>query len=327
MRGILVDLWPCGVFLPRLMGGGGKGMRTTASFRSVLLCVLATAGAPALAQPGAVYTMTNAASGNEVVALHRAVDGTLSLQASYPTGGNGTGAGLGSQGAVLLTPDERYLLALNAGSDSITVFRVLEGSLERLATYTTGARKPVSVTVHSNLLYVLHAGGDVGARDLVTGFGLFDDGRLARIPGVSAPLSARSTSPAQISFVQEGKVLVVTEKATNRIDTFVLRPNNHLSGPIVHDSAGATPFGFAEGERDQIIVSEAANGTVSTYRVGRLGSSRSWKARSPRPRPLHAGSPFLPELASPTRPTREATPPRVLPWPFPVISRSWMPTG
>ena len=211
------------------------------------------------------------ASGNEVVAFDRSEDGTLSFQASYPTGGDGTGAGLGSQGAVLLTPDERYLLAVNAGSDSITVFRVLEGSLERLGIHATGGRKPVSVTVHSNLVYVLHAGGDVGARDSVSGIALFDDGRLSRIPGSARPLSARVTMPAQVSFVQEGKVLVVTEKATNRIDTFVLRPNGQLVGPIVHPSAGATPFGFAEGERDQIIVSEAANGTVSTYRIGRAG--------------------------------------------------------
>src|ERR671932_2158567 len=66
-------------------------------------------------QPGAVYALSNAAAGNTVVVWNRASDGTLSLAAAYPTAGLGTGAGLGSQGALIRREDTRWRCAVNAG--------------------------------------------------------------------------------------------------------------------------------------------------------------------------------------------------------------------
>jgi hypothetical protein len=54
---------------------------------------------------GTVYTQSNSPAGNAVLAFSRAGDGTLTAQGSYPTGGTGTGANLGSQGAVVLSDD------------------------------------------------------------------------------------------------------------------------------------------------------------------------------------------------------------------------------
>src|SRR4051794_17334982 len=71
---------------------------------------------------GAVYTMDNASSGNHVLTFQRRPDGSLSPSASYSTGGLGTGSGLGSQGAILLTGDGEWLFVCNAGSDEISVF-------------------------------------------------------------------------------------------------------------------------------------------------------------------------------------------------------------
>ncbi|HEY4754263.1 MAG TPA: hypothetical protein VIH37_13330, partial [Candidatus Limnocylindrales bacterium] len=51
---------------------------------------------------GFVYTETNAASGNAVLAFARAQDGTLSSIGSFATGGTGTGGGLATQGEVIL---------------------------------------------------------------------------------------------------------------------------------------------------------------------------------------------------------------------------------
>src|SRR5262245_9162606 len=70
----------------------------------------------------AVYTTTDAAAGNDVVIFDRAPNGTLSPAGTVSTGGTGTGSGLGNQGAVVLAG--HWLLAVNAGSDDISVFRV-----------------------------------------------------------------------------------------------------------------------------------------------------------------------------------------------------------
>ena len=80
----------------------------------------------------AVYTMTNAAGGNEVLVFERSTDGSLTFMASYPTGGEGTGTGPGSQGAVLLRPNGRRLFVANAGSNDISVFAVRKDGLKLL---------------------------------------------------------------------------------------------------------------------------------------------------------------------------------------------------
>jgi 6-phosphogluconolactonase (cycloisomerase 2 family) len=101
-----------------------------------------------------------------VAAFDRAPDGTLTIQGTYPTGGTGTGAGLGSQGALVLDNDGRELFAVNAASNSITAFKVRPRGLEIEATVPSGGTTPISVTVHDDTLYVLNAGGAAN----ITGF-------------------------------------------------------------------------------------------------------------------------------------------------------------
>lgn len=72
-------------------------------------------------------------------------------------------------------------------------------------------------------------------------------------------------------------MLVVTEKATNLIDTYIVDEDGFASGPFVHASAGATPFGFAFDRRGRMYVSDAARGapgasSVSSYRVASDGN-------------------------------------------------------
>src|SRR3954447_27023812 len=98
---------------------------------AALAVAAAATAAPSEAGRGAVYTLTNSPAGNAVLVYTRAADGALVPAASYPTGGLGTGAGLGSQGAVVFSDDGRRLLAVNAGSDSVSLFAV-HGHLLRL---------------------------------------------------------------------------------------------------------------------------------------------------------------------------------------------------
>jgi 6-phosphogluconolactonase len=240
------------------------------------VAVLATAG-PALADgdrgAGTVYTLTNGAAGNAVAVFDRSTDGNLDPQGTVPTGGLGTGAGLGSQGALVL--DQRRLFAVNAGSNTISQLRVL--SRDRLQLTDVASSRgtmPISLTVRGHLLYVLNAGNASTPANIHGFLTLF--GRLVPLPGSSRPLSTASPGPAQIEFTPDGKQLVVTEKDTNRIVTYRVGLFGYASGPRVSTSAGETPFGFAFDNRGRLIVSEAFGGApdasaLSSYEIGHDG--------------------------------------------------------
>lgn len=211
---------------------------------------------PGRGPDGAVYTQTNAAAGNGILAFDRGADGALAPAGSYATGGLGTGAGLGSQGAVVL--DDDLLLAVNAGSDQVSVFRVGKGGLRLTDVEPSGGDQPISVTVHDGLVYVLNAGGTGN----VTGFRLSHRGNLRPLAALTRPLSTDASGPAQVEFSPDGGDVAVTEKAANVIDTFPVRHDGRLGQVVVTPSVGQTPFGFAFDRRGRLFVSEAFGGAV-----------------------------------------------------------------
>ena len=214
-----------------------------------------------------VYAMSNAADGNRVLAFARNAAGTLKSGGSYPTGGFGTGAVLGSQGALAMTSDGRWLLAVNAASNELSVFSVRDEVLVLTDIVPSGGQHPISVTVDANLVYVLNAGGAVGGSDNISGFYLSDHGRLNALPGSTQSLSAANTAPAQISFALAGDQLIVTEKGTNLVDQFPV-DDKGVAG-AVHSSAssGRTPFGFAVSPNGLLFVSEAVSSALSSYQL------------------------------------------------------------
>ncbi len=219
---------------------------------------------------GMVFTATNEASGNRLVFFHRAPLGELGGGGSLPTGGLGTGMGLGNQGALAFGGwDERNVYAVNAGSDSISVFIRTPGGPVLIAQVPSGGDQPISVAIHHRTLYVLNA----GAVDGVVAFRTFPPlGIPVQIAGSARPLSAPDTAPAQVGFSNNGRVLVVTEKDTNLITTFVLNHAGVAGMPRPQPSSGMTPFGFAFNRFGHLIVSEAFGGAldasaVSSYRV------------------------------------------------------------
>ena len=223
--------------------------------------------------PGAVYVASNDASGNEILVFARTADGNLTPAGTVPTGGLGTSSGLGNQLAIAVTPDHRRLFVVNAGSDDITAFDLTSGALQRIgAPVPSGGDQPISLTVRNDLVYVLNAGSGGG----ISGFRIAPDGSLAPIPGSSQPLGGLDTGPAQIQFTPSGNVLVVTEKATSTITTYVVGEDGRPNAPRTVASAGQTPFGFSFDARGDLIVSEAGGtgsgtATASSYRVGSDG--------------------------------------------------------
>jgi 6-phosphogluconolactonase len=214
---------------------------------------------------GALFTMDNATAANPVLAYSRGADGSLSPLGMFATDGTGTGGGLSNQSALILSRSGRWLFACNAGSDEISVFRVMPHGLQLTDTVGSGGRRPISLALHRNLLYVLNAGGLVGDVDNVTGF-LFSDGELSPLAGSTRPLSAANTDPAQISFSSDGNVLVVSEKATSIIDTYTVNDDGLIDEHQQFASVGQTPFGFAF-RRDALIVSEAVSGVADASAV------------------------------------------------------------
>ncbi|HJR35144.1 MAG TPA: beta-propeller fold lactonase family protein [Gemmatimonadales bacterium] len=231
-------------------------------------------GASGQGGSGSVYTMTNAAGGNAVLIYRRAADGTLTPDASVATGGLGSGGGLGNQGGLVLADAGHWLLAVNAGSNTISVFQVGgDGSLTSTSMVASGGTLPISVTISGDLVYALNAGGSGN----ITGFRLDHGGGLTMIPGSTRALSGAGVGPAQIEFDPRGRVLVVTEKATNQITTYLVGPDGLASAPVVNPSNGATPFGFAFSGTGALIVSEAFGGAAgasaaSSYEVNADGT-------------------------------------------------------
>lgn len=221
---------------------------------AAMLLLSATGGQPDAV--GAVYTMTNESAGNSVVVFKRLADGSLVEAGAVPTGGLGSGGGLGNQGALVLSDSERWLFAVNAGSGELSVFAVTQDGLELADKQPSGGIQPISVTVHQDLVYVLNEGGAGN----ISGFRIDEKGKLSPIPGSTQFLNGPGTDPAQVAFHPSGDVLMVTVKDTNEILTYTVGRDGVAGGPKVHASAGTTPFGFAFGKRGQVFVSEAAGG-------------------------------------------------------------------
>ncbi|MEE2730158.1 MAG: beta-propeller fold lactonase family protein [Pseudomonadota bacterium] len=237
--------------------------------------VLGSLSLPAWAghfSPSKVFTMTNAPEGNEVLMFtHHPYQGLIA-SGRFATGGNGTGSGLGNQGAVVLSKNGHWLFVVNAGSNSLSLFKVGEDTITLLNTVDTAGERPVSVTQHKNQVFVLNAGSDT-----IAGFRLQHNGSLHLIENSVRGLSGTGTAAAQVSFTPWGDGLLVTEKATNLITSFTVGEDGIPGEAIVNESAGATPFGFAFDRYGHAIVSEANGGatdasSLSSYRVNDNGS-------------------------------------------------------
>jgi 6-phosphogluconolactonase (cycloisomerase 2 family) len=240
-------------------------MRSHSALRKLIGLAVAglavAAPAPALAHGGGgVFTETNATA-NAVQVYQQSGDGTLTPGPSYATGGAGSGAaGLGSQGALAL--QRGWLLAVNAGSNDVSAFRVHGSHLELVNRVPSGGTAPNSVTIHGSVAYVLNSGG-TGS---ITGFRLSRHG-LSPLNGGTQPLSSAKAGAVQVSFTPRGDQLVVSEKGANVIETFPVDRWGRAGAGTAHTSAGAAPFGFAFGQHDSLLVTEAAASALTSYQL------------------------------------------------------------
>src|SRR6266566_8961894 len=263
-------------------GRSGAVVVGLAAFAAAAVPASASASAQASPVVGHVYVNDNTAGTNTIGAFDRHADGTLTPQAGSPfaAGGAGTGAGLASQGALQISPDGRFLIAADAGSNQISVLRINDGGSLRLVpggVVSSGGVLPVSVAIHADLVYVANAGD--GGSDY-TGFRLRPNGRLEPVAGSTVALPDGS-QPGDVLFNGDGTKLAGTRVGTSQIDSFTVGSGGLLTAApgSPFPAQGLGPFGseFRPTNPHQLFVSNAHNagagtGTVSAFRDSANGT-------------------------------------------------------
>jgi 6-phosphogluconolactonase (cycloisomerase 2 family) len=228
-----------------------------------------------------VFAATDATGGNTIVAYVRTATGGLQQVGSYPTGGNGgilTGSAvdhLASEGSLAYDRQAGLLYAVNAGSNTISVFAVHGDRLALRQVIRSGGQFPVSIAVHGSLVYVLNAlgGGSVSGYVQAGGF-------LVAVPswhrdlGLNPDQTPQFTStPGQVSFTPDGSQLVVTTKnGANTIDVFRVGPFGLSAAPTVTSLPGTVPFGFTFDGHGHLVVTEAGPSAVATFSIASDGT-------------------------------------------------------
>jgi 6-phosphogluconolactonase (cycloisomerase 2 family) len=238
--------------------------------------------ASAFAGDRAVFVQTDNPAGNQVVVYDRAADGTLAQAGAYATGGLGGALEgsvvdhLASQGSLTLDRRNGLLYAVNAGSNTISVFAVFGDRLALRQVIASGGSFPVSVTVDDDTVYVLNAKEGGALQGFHVAFG-----RLAPILGSGRGLGLNpaatpqfTTTPGQVAFSPDGSQLVVTTKGNGSdVDVFRVGPDGALSAaPVVNALPGAVPFALNFDRQGHLAVSEAGPSALAIFDLNEDGT-------------------------------------------------------
>ena len=267
---------------------------SSAALATAVTVTVAGLAAPALASSaapsfgpgwgnGVVFVQTDNTAGNQVVAYQRAADGTLSLSATYATGGLGgilsgsTVDHLASQGSLSYDPWNSLLYAVNPGSNTVSVFAVRGDRLALRQVVSSGGTFPVSVAARGDLVYVLNAlnGGTLQGYRAVGGF-------LVPLPGSSRALGLNPNAtpqfintPGQVAFTPNGSQLVVTTKFNgDDIDVFGVNFGGWLSAqPTVNSEPGFAPFAISFDHYGDMVIAGPGTNALDTFALSPDGTA------------------------------------------------------
>jgi 6-phosphogluconolactonase (cycloisomerase 2 family) len=221
-----------------------------------------------------VFVQTDNTAGNQVIAYDQGLDGSLSEVGAYPTGGLGGELEgsvvdhLASQGSLAYDADNRLLYAVNAGSDTVSVFAVFGDRLSLQQVISSGGSFPVSVAVDHGLVYVLNAEGGGSLQGYRAGFGhLFPIPDSSRALGLPTETPRFTHTPGQVAFSPDGsKVIVTTKAAGSDIDVFGVQAFGRLSPtPVVNSEPGTVPFAVTFDQAGDLLVTQAGTNAVTSY--------------------------------------------------------------
>jgi 6-phosphogluconolactonase len=245
--------------------------------------------------PGRVYAMANRAQENTIIVFRRAPDGTLNIIQEVSTGGRGSGPGelpapfppvpagnsLTTQDELVMTENGRFLLAVNAGSDEISVLAVTHDGLELVDKVFSGGRVPLSIAVHKDLVYVMNEGelsqNVFGVAPMIAGFTLDPRGKLHPIPNSTRITGSPDASPGDIVFSLDGKWLLITDKFAETLIHVLHVDEDATTHEVASYVANApSPFGIDFTRHRVFAVVEANASVVNGRRIGvNNGSSTS----------------------------------------------------
>lgn len=235
-----------------------------------------------------LYVSTNdpATGRNAVLAYRRAVDGSLTPLAGSPYLMGGTGVSNPAQldgpddddQNVIVSPDHRFLYAVNSGSDTIAAFRInSDGSLRSVSgsPFASGGIEPVSLGLSGGRLYVVNKNQDPGQTQTADGanyavFNVNSDGSLTFVPGSKVP-APKDASSSQALISRDGKFLFDAQEGTAVLTAFKIGADGLLTGvpgsplalPPVNGTPSA-PLGLATHPTQNLLY-------VGFVNVGRLG--------------------------------------------------------
>jgi len=253
----------------------------------------------AQAQGETVFVMSNSADRNEVIGFSQSADGHFYETGRYDTRGRGSGGitdPLQSQGSLKLSVDHTLLFAANAGSGTVSVFRVFRSSLILVDQVPSGGSEPLSVAQFGNLVYVLNSAGSGS----IVAFNLRPDGHLRPIENSTTYLTATNSGGSSLSISPNGGWLAVTERVPDNIDTFRINSAGTLGPIVVNKSTAPGVFDASFAPDGNLIVSETgpaggvntsaissyaiqANGTLAavSQSVPTFGQANCWNAVAP----------------------------------------------
>jgi 6-phosphogluconolactonase (cycloisomerase 2 family) len=231
----------------------------------------------------AVYTQTNNTHANAIVVFTRHANGKLTFRQRVLTGGKGAVnqppfnfVVVDSSESIRLSPNGKMLFAVNSGDNSVSSFVVTASGLHLVSHRSSGGSFPVSLALSGHLLYALNEKSGT-----ISGLKVAANGNLTSIPGSTQSLhtSGPGAAAAQIGFSPGGKVINVTERGTNFIDTFRVGANGKPGAAVATSTPAAdrNPFGFTYQGATHLIVTNAdaadpagmfTHSTVSSYQLG-----------------------------------------------------------
>ena len=167
------------------------------------------------------------------------------------------------------------LYAVNAGSNTVTVFTVHGDRLSRSQVISSGGTFPVSVAVHGALVYVLNArdGGSIQGY-LRVGAKLVRVASWHRALGLDPTQTPEFTStPGQVAFSPDGSQLLVTTKdGANSVDVYSVGLLGLSAKPVVNSLPNDVPFAVTFDSRGHLVLGEAGPNAVATFTLNRNGT-------------------------------------------------------
>ncbi len=234
---------------------------------------------------GAVYTMSNGATMNQILIQTLNANGQLTMVSAVNTNGTGvtttTPDPLFSQGSLAVYSN--YLFAVNPGSNSLSMFMISQSDatqLTLLSVQPTNGWFPVSVTVNSMYACVLTGGNITGIRCFTyNSSGLYlvslFDRNLTSYISQSVPPNGPPQTMSEILFSADNLALIISIKGSNTTIPgyllFYLFSNNNtmLSANAIQvtPTNAALPFSMTlVGKNGLLITDPGANGVFTlTY--------------------------------------------------------------